>query len=157
MTKKYFAYYNKNENENRFQFTVRGRIMSKNYNTRQKKGVDLLIEALGDDHFTVEELCEQARKSGVSIGVTTVYRHLDKLVKEGRLYKYTSKQGESACYQSVCGCGEHFHLRCVRCGRLDHLECEDLKHIRDHVSSQHGFEIDPSQTVFYGVCKECAR
>ncbi len=130
--------------------------MPKNYNTKQKKQLEEIIENIGDNHFTAEDVLEKIKTQGKNVGLTTVYRHLDKMVKDGVLRKYLSAAGESACYQAVGSCGEHFHLKCTKCGKLFHLSCKSLDIINDHVLNEHGFSIDPSKTVFFGVCKECA-
>lgn len=130
--------------------------MPKNYNTKQKKQMEEIIASVGDKHFTAEDILEKTKEQGKSVGLTTVYRHLDKMVKDGVLRKYLSHAGESACYQATGNCCEHFHLRCTQCGKLFHLSCRSLEVINDHVLNQHGFSIDPSKTVFLGICKECA-
>jgi Fur family ferric uptake transcriptional regulator len=52
-------------------------------------------------------------------------------------------------------CGEHYHLKCVGCGQLIHLECEYLEKLDSHVKSQHNFRVDHSKTVLYGCCGNC--
>ena len=128
--------------------------MPRMYNTKQKDEIAAAIDSFDDRHFTAEDICEYVREKG--IGPSTVYRHLDKLVKDGSLQKYVSEVGESACYRKKGECGEHFHLRCTVCGKLEHLSCMHLDGISSHVESEHGFKIDPSRTVFYGICRECA-
>ena len=49
------------------------------YNTKQSKMVfDILLENK-DRHLTADEIFEKLRKSGESVGKTTIYRHLEKL------------------------------------------------------------------------------
>lgn len=51
-------------------------------------------------------------------GVTTIYRHLDKLVRQGELQKYIIDGVTSACFQYIgeeAHCHEHFHLKCENC------------------------------------------
>ena len=129
--------------------------MPKSYNTRQKREVEEIIDVFGGKHFTAEDFLEKSKEQGKTVGFTTVYRHLDRMVKEGFLRKYVSGNGESACYQKIENCGEHFHLKCSVCGGLFHLSCKSLESISAHVKNEHGFIIDPSKTVFYGTCEEC--
>lgn len=131
--------------------------MAKNYNTKQKQAVEETVFLIKQGHFTCEDVCLKLKQAGKNAGLTTVYRHLDKMVRDGFLRKYASSSGESACYQVIKNCGEHFHLKCVCCGKLVHLACESLNTINAHVKAEHGFFIDPAKTVFYGTCKECAK
>lgn len=130
--------------------------MPKNYNTKQKQEIEAIINLKKGEHFTCEEICEEIRGKGKAVGLTTVYRHLDKMVKDGALYKYSKEAGESACYQSAEASG-HFHLKCTVCGKLMHLSCKSLESIGAHVKEEHQFKIDPSKTVFFGVCGECGK
>lgn len=69
------------------------------YNTKQSKMVfDILLENK-DRHLTADEIFEKLRKSGESVGKTTIYRHLEKLCASGEVRKFTGGDGDSACYQ----------------------------------------------------------
>ena len=131
--------------------------MPRTYNTRQKDEISAIIDRQEGRHFTAEEICEALKQNGGHVGLSTVYRHLERLVNEGNLRKYVSNAGESACYQAARGCREHFHLKCIVCGKLEHLSCSFLDDIGHHLAEEHGFSIDPSRTVFYGICKECEK
>lgn len=127
--------------------------MKRSYNTKQKDSIMLAIDSFGEKHFTAEDIFRiLASDSGV--GVSTIYRHLDKLAGEGKIQKYFL-EGQGACYQKKECKEKHFHLKCTKCGRLEHLSCDNLKKISSHVLDEHGFEIDSARTVFYGVCREC--
>lgn len=85
-----------------------------------------------------------------------------KLEAQGLVRRYSLDDRGSACWQYTGGaeeseCGAHFHLKCLRCGELYHLDCDHLQEIADHVRKDHGFAIDPSRTVFYGVCEACMK
>ena len=95
------------------------------------------------------------RNYEINIGLSTVYRHLERLVGENKVRKFISSAGESACFQEQNKKCEHFHLKCTVCGKLEHLSCKTLEEISAHVLSEHGFSIDPAKTVFYGKCREC--
>lgn len=127
------------------------------YNTKQKELILSYIKQNADKHLTAEEIAAALKNDGV--GKTTVYRHLEKLCADGIVRKYLMSEGNSACYQYAenDGCHSHFHLKCVECGALIHLECKQLCNIEQHISDSHGFIVDSSRTVFYGKCRECAK
>ncbi len=129
--------------------------MAKIYNTKQKNEIFEVVKSSFSGHFTAEELCGALKEREQNVGVSTVYRHLDRLVKQGVLRKYSAEHGESACYQLVEASCSHFHLKCLNCGRLEHLSCGRLDAIGEHIRDEHGFLIDASKTVFYGLCKVC--
>ena len=47
-------------------------------------------------------------------------------------------------------------MKCELCGRLIHLECDELEELGGHLKAEHGFVINPLRTVFYGLCTDCA-
>ncbi len=129
------------------------------YNTKQKeKLVDFLINNK-DKHTTVQEISAYLSSEGSPLGTATIYRQLDKLVESGCVRKFVIDGKTGACYQYIENeheCREHFHLKCLNCGKLIHLNCDHLMSINKHIEEHHGFVIDPSQTVFYGRCAECS-
>lgn len=129
------------------------------YNTKQKGAVEGFLRSNSNRHFTVDSLLSGLVSQGHSIGRTTVYRTLERLVIEGKVTKYAGSSGESTCYQYVEGdtCHEHFHLKCEGCGRLIHLECGQIDELGAHIEQDHGFKLNKFKTVFYGVCGECAK
>lgn len=129
--------------------------MAKTYNTKQRDRIVSAIQKMGDMHFNAEQILEKLKAENLSIGVSTVYRHLDKLCAEGELQRLATLSDKGACYQTKKCTKEHFHLKCTKCGTLEHLSCEKLMGISNHVASEHDFKIDSSKTVFYGLCRNC--
>jgi len=129
------------------------------YRTKQRQAILDYMIAHAAEHVTVEEVFDALKASGESVGKTTVYRHIEKLVAAGSVRKYHIEGGTSACYQyhNSEACGEHFHLKCISCGKLVHLDCEFMHGIDAHIFEHHGFRIDNTQTVLYGVCKQCEK
>ncbi len=128
------------------------------YNTKQKeKLLDFLISNK-EKHTNVQQISTFLTNEGTPVGTATIYRQLDKLVESGTVRKYTIDGKTGACYQYIDDtqdCKSHFHLKCVCCDRLFHIACDHLKDIDKHIFEHHGFKVDPSKTVFYGVCADC--
>lgn len=98
------------------------------------------------------------RDKGHSLGMSTVYRQLDKLVANGLVRKYIIDENSPACYQYVdtsSECCEHFHLKCNVCGKLIHTDCSLMKKIAEHMKESHGFIVDSTKTLLYGICRDC--
>jgi Fur family ferric uptake transcriptional regulator len=129
-----------------------------NYSTRQGDLITGYFSSLGDRHVTVNEIADHFGRKGLTVGRTTIYRHLEKLVNAGVIRKYIPDEGESACYQYIRDagvCREHFHLKCEKCGALIHLECDMLNKIARHILKEHRFRINLLKTIFYGRCENC--
>ncbi len=129
------------------------------YKTKQK---EILIECLSknkDIHMTAADIAENLKSQGHPLGMSTVYRQLDKLVASGVVRKYIVDENSSACYQFVGKngvCCEHFHLKCNVCGKLIHTDCSLMRKITEHMKQNHNFEVDLSKTIIYGICENCA-
>lgn len=123
------------------------------YHTRQQEEL-LCFLRMHPGHFTAGELCTQL---GNTMGTTTVYRQLDKLVQAGLVTKYIIDSHSPACFEYAEHQDSCCHCKCQQCGRLIHMHCHELPVLEQHILAHHGFAIDPARTVFYGLCQECAR
>lgn len=130
------------------------------YNTKQREEVLSFLQGMKGEHVTVNDICNHMTTAGLSVGMTTVYRHLEKMVKEGIVKKYVLDTSSAACFEYIdksldCkneGCA---HLKCTSCGRLIHLHCNDLMSTKRHILEEHGFKADMTRTVIYGLCDDC--
>lgn len=136
---------------------------SHEYNTKQSNAIVEYLYGARDTHMTAAAIVRHfSAEAAEHIGRTTIYRHLERLTRDGVLRKYAAPGLSGACYQYAagdCGAGianEHYHLKCERCGTLLHLECDELPAVREHILSEHNFLLDTKRTVFYGVCNDCA-
>jgi len=138
-------------------FIFGGHIM---YNTRQKEILLNFLRENSSEHITVQKICNFMNNAGTPVGTATIYRQLDRLVEQGIVKKYLLDGRSGACYQytgDTKKCCEHYHLKCVSCGKLIHLDCEFLNNINNHILEHHGFVVDNAKTVFYGRCSECLK
>ena len=130
------------------------------YRTRQQEELIKYLRATPGQHHTAAQLREHFAAGQKTIGATTIYRQLEKLAAEGTVRKYALGTGDGACYEYVerrDECASHFHCKCEKCGRLIHMECEELQELRGHLQNEHGFSWDTGKTVFYGVCEDCQK
>lgn len=129
----------------------------KEYRTKQKALVEELLKNAKGRHMTAEQVCRALEENGTPVGLSTVYRSLERLCESGIVRRYVTGAKGSACYQYRETECRHFHLKCNRCETLFHADCEFLNRLSEHVEQEHGFRIDHSNTVFYGLCAACLR
>ena len=128
------------------------------YTTRQGRLVLDCFENNKGVHLTIEDICSYLKAQNTPVGTTTVYRQVQKLLSEGIITKYNVDKESGACYQySGENCRMHFHLKCTECSKLIHAECDYIESLGNHIINHHGFAIDNSKTVFYGICRDCLR
>ncbi len=128
------------------------------YSTRQKREMLIFLRKHDLESYTVDDLVTGMGEQGESIGRTTAYRYLESLAEQGEVRKYQNLRGITL-YQHVAdhaACSEHLHLMCKKCGRLYHVDCTLVRQMFRHISQDHGFELDPRESVLVGICGSCA-
>lgn len=130
------------------------------YKTKNHEKMLDYLESVPGKHITVNDVSSFFDAKGEHMGTTTIYRQLESLVGEGLVNKYTIEPGTPACFEYVgksSHCSEEncFHCKCEKCGRLIHMQCDELNMLSSHLLNEHGFMLDGMRTVFYGLCEFC--
>lgn len=131
---------------------------AKQYHTKQQKVILEFMEKKEHDYVTASQIAEYLKKTGESVGLTTIYRQLDRFCKEGIVQKLVLDGNSGACYQYI---GDHaeeenqFLLKCEDCGDILNMDCGHMKELYSHVLEEHHFNVNPHRTMFYGVCEKC--
>ena len=125
------------------------------YATRQQQAVLRCLAGHTGGYVTALELAEELRAQGSAVGLATVYRQLERLEQAGRIHKISTDEGAGYqyCDHPEGGC---FLLRCELCGRIRHVDCENLEPLYRHIAQEHHFRINPRKTMLYGLCEDCA-
>lgn len=124
----------------------------KRYLTKPRKMILTLFESHPDAVFSAKEIIDNPE---ITVGEATVFRCLTHLSAKGFLKKYESADGALYQYNRKGECDRHFHLKCLACGKIIHLDCELMHSISDHIAKDHSFAVDISRTVIYGCCANC--
>ncbi|WP_422114615.1 Fur family transcriptional regulator [Brachybacterium sp. UNK5269] len=123
-------------------------------NTRQRAAI---LETLSrqDDFRSAQQIHEQMKSAGETVGLATVYRNLQALARSGRLDLLVAGDGESL-YRQCEDTGHHHHLVCRECGRTVEFLAPKLESAMTAIAHDHGFtDVDHTLEVF-GLCEDCA-
>ena len=121
-------------------------------NTPQKQAVK---QALGQatGFVSAQQLHQDLKAAGSTIGLATVYRTLADLAQAGEADSLQSKDAE-VLYRA-CTTTHHHHLICRKCGLTLEIEAQNLEKWADQVAQKHGFS-QPSHNIdIFGVCSAC--
>ena len=126
------------------------------YKTKHRDELLKFLKKHEDEHLTIQEISKMLKGK---IPQATIYRLIATFEKEGLVRKYSIASNEASCYQFVDDdhCHEHFHLVCEKCGKVIHLECDEVNHLLGHIDDEHNFKINTSKVNLYGLCKECQK
>lgn len=122
--------------------------------TRQRSAIAELLS--GSEEFrSAQDLHDQLKASGQSIGLTTVYRNLQALADAGQVDVLRTDSGESV-YRHCSSGDHHHHLVCRECGTTVEVQADLVEQWATEVAAQHGFA-DISHTVeVFGRCGACS-
>ena len=116
---------------------------------------DAVLEALATSKgfVSAQQLHKQLTERGTVIGLATVYRTLNALVKGGLADSLVNTGGESL-YRD-CSKDHHHHLICNSCGVAVEIEADEAETWASKIALEHGFT-DVSHTIeIFGLCGKC--
>ncbi len=120
--------------------------------TRQRTAVNEILGEL-EEFRTAQQLHDELRRQGNSIGLTTVYRTLQGLADTGDVDVIRTGDGEAAYRR--CSTGHHHHLVCRSCGRAVEVSGPAVEHWANAVAAEHGFRDVSHDLEIFGTCANC--
>ena len=136
-------------------------------NTRQKKIFETmvtksditkrqeqLLEELNkwEDELSGQELHRQLIESSKAMGLTTVYRNLQVLIKHGLIRSRHLPTGE-VLYTPVDR--DIHHLTCVQCGETSKMEGCPVKDMHKPKTNPKKFQLLFLTLEYFGLCQNC--
>ncbi len=114
----------------------------------------VVLETLAsvDTHPTAAELHEMVRVKLPDISQGTVYRNLRRLQELGYVLELDYGPGASHFDARV---EQHYHVRCLRCGRVADLDCEVVACLAEARRAAGEWLIEGERVEFVGLCPEC--
>ena len=118
--------------------------------TSQRKYIVGAIKNLG--HSTINEIADELDENGVSMALSTVYRSLESLEKQNVVRKIATKCGQD--FYEMFDQPRHDHFICSRCHKVLDIPRDETEF---EVKIVDGNLIRSSETIYYGLCKECLK
>ena len=117
-----------------------------------------VIELLGrqDCCLTAQELFDGLRQESRTVGIATIYRTLDQLVRDGFVQRIDVGAGISR-FEPLHADGEHHHhLVCESCGKVEAFADDQLERALRRVEGQTGYSVAGHDVVLRGACRDCS-
>lgn len=127
---------------------------SESYTTKQK---DTILEFIihQTSEFTIKDVYDELKGK---VGLTTIYRLVDKLVIDNKLKKFISANNITYYqYLEECDKDNHFYLKCTNCKKMIHVDCECIKNLSNHILKNHKFNLSNENIIISGVCDKCKK
>ena len=115
-----------------------------------------LLEELNKckDELSGQELHRQLHQTNNAMGLATVYRNLQVLVRQGLVRSRHLPTGE-VLYTPVER--DVHHLTCVNCGETTPLDGCPVKTISTPLKTTHKFELLFHTLEYFGLCQSCSQ
>jgi len=125
-------------------------------NRRISKQRQVILEELRklNTHPSADEIYKVVRRRLPRISLGTVYRNLEVLAQMGEIQKL-ELSGSIKRYD--WNTNKHYHIRCVRCDRVDDAPIAPLKQLEGELYESTVFEIIGHNLEFIGLCPECSK
>ncbi|MDD3594700.1 MAG: transcriptional repressor [Candidatus Gastranaerophilales bacterium] len=120
-------------------------------NTFQKS---LVLKTVHDMkcHVSADEVYDVINKNYPNISRATVYRNLNELAKSKEIKKIEIPGGADRFDYK---CFDHYHIRCLKCGKIFDVDMEYIKDLEKTIQNSHGFEFKGHDIMFKGICPIC--
>lgn len=116
----------------------------------------LVLEAVNrlQSHATADEIYQEVARQYPAISKGTVYRNLHQLSESGEIRKIEMPDGADRFDHR---CGDHYHVKCLKCGRVFDVDMAYIADLEKHIQDTHGFEFRGHDLMFKGICPACRK
>ncbi len=125
--------------------------------TPQRKKVLSLFEEIGSGiHLSAEEVHSKLTISGEKVSLATIYRTLRLLVKMTFLNELDLSEGGNRFELLSHDHPDHHHLICIRCGRTEEFENNNVINAGKAAAKNFGFKLLESSLNVRALCPKCS-
>ena len=119
--------------------------------TKQRMAV--MRATAASSHASAEQIHKYASEALPQLALSTTHMILHDLTNV-RLLRRVEVPNSPTLYEVETG-DNHHHVQCVKCGRLEDVECA-LGHAPClEPSHTHGIDIDVAEVLYRGLCEDC--
>ncbi|MGC8486695.1 MAG: Fur family transcriptional regulator [Clostridia bacterium] len=123
--------------------------------TPQRQAVLRILSRHLAEELSADDIRRLTAEEQEPVGLATVYRTLEVLVRVGVVSQYIREDGRTRYRLNVESLDPLHHLICVRCGDLTDLSLDWLGDLAGHVRDATGFMVLDQELKLYGVCLAC--
>ena len=126
--------------------------------TPQRLKVLNLFETIGaGNHLSAEEVHEKLVESSSKVSLATIYRTLKLLVQMSLLHELELSEGGHRYELLSNDNADHHHLICIRCGRTEEFENDDVLEAGKVAAKINGFKLIESSLNVRAICPNCIK
>src|SRR6188472_2138321 len=117
----------------------------------------LVVELLGEQDccLSAQEIHDEVRARGSSVGIASVYRALEGMDALGLVQRIDLGDGVARFEPAHAGGDHHHHLVCDDCGKVEAFEDPGLETALGRLERQSGYVVAGHDVVLHGACGDC--
>ncbi|WP_457640329.1 Fur family transcriptional regulator [Persephonella sp.] len=121
---------------------------------RQTKQRKAILDVLEHAEFPIhaEDIFMKLKEKGINISLSTIYRNLEMLTKEGLVVKSYMMNEDKARFALP---DKKNYLVCEKCGKIVIIDNCPFDKFKEELIEVHGFDITGHSIEVYGICPEC--
>ena len=127
-----------------------------NQNLRMTRQRQVILEELRKvkTHPSADALYERVKRRLPRISLGTVYRNLEILSRLGEI-QHVEIGGAMKRFDG--NTQNHYHIRCLRCDRVDDVRIGPLKEVEAALAGATDYQITGHRLEFIGLCRKCLK
>jgi Fe2+ or Zn2+ uptake regulation protein len=108
-----------------------------------------------DEHPTAEEIYRIAQQRDASLNLSTVYRTLRWLEREGLICARAFPEADRSERYDTALPDTHHHFVCTTCRTVVEFDVVELDSISRNMERRYGLRVKQATLVLYGQCADC--
>ena len=123
----------------------------KKNNLKNSKQREYILKAIYEDggHLSPEDIFVSIKKTCKNASISSIYRILSFLEKEGFVIDKSGKR-----YEIASGL-HHDHIICVECGKIEEFCNEEIEKLQVEVTHSYKAKLVGHDMLLYVVCESC--
>lgn len=113
----------------------------------------LILDIIRQGHLDADEVYRQGRERQPRLSLSTVYRNLQMLKKQGLVEELHFDEAHH--HYEVKPSTEHHHLVCLGCGRVIEFHQPLSRYVRKNIAEAKDFDIIETEIRMTGYCAQC--
>lgn len=128
---------------------------SKMRSTRQRAAVEECLASL-PRFASAADIHRHIIDSGTAVGLTTVYRTLQRLADAGEV-DIIHGLGSETLYRKCDNESHHHHLVCTQCGATEEVPAQAVENWAKRTAKEYGYVGTGHTAEIFGVCPNCQK
>lgn len=123
-------------------------------NSRQREHIMKILYESGE-HLSPDEIFALARKNHRGASLSSIYRILAFLEKEG--FVLSIEVDSNGRRYEIAGGFHHDHMICMECGRIIEFYNDEVEQLQERITDSYGARLVSHDMRLFVICSDCLK